>query len=129
MPECQNAKITILQNNNSTQLSLSAIVIFSGGSSSGEGVLVASAASPFGIGNDIGGSIRIPATMCGIFGLKPTNFPNHTLPVDGLVPDFSAYCISTCIAATLQWPVGSICRRFAIGSFGSFNFVIFFYFE
>jgi Asp-tRNA(Asn)/Glu-tRNA(Gln) amidotransferase A subunit family amidase len=46
---------------------------------------------PFGIGNDIGGSIRIPATMCGIFGLKPTNFPDHTLPVDGLVPDFSAY--------------------------------------
>jgi Asp-tRNA(Asn)/Glu-tRNA(Gln) amidotransferase A subunit family amidase len=62
-----------------------------GGSSSGEGALVASAASPFGIGNDIGGSIRIPATMCGIFGLKPTNFPDHTLPVDGLVPDFSAY--------------------------------------
>jgi Asp-tRNA(Asn)/Glu-tRNA(Gln) amidotransferase A subunit family amidase len=53
--------------------------------------LVASAASPFGIGNDIGGSIRIPATMCGIFGLKPTNFPDHTLPVDGLVPDFSGY--------------------------------------
>jgi len=43
-----------------------------GGSSGGEGVLVASGASPFGIGTDIGGSIRIPSAWCGIAGLKPT---------------------------------------------------------
>jgi len=43
-----------------------------GGSSGGEGALVAACASPFGVGTDIGGSTRIPAYMCGVFGHKPT---------------------------------------------------------
>lgn len=43
-----------------------------GGSSGGEGVVLASGLSPLGIGTDIGGSIRIPAAWCGITGLKPT---------------------------------------------------------
>jgi Asp-tRNA(Asn)/Glu-tRNA(Gln) amidotransferase A subunit family amidase len=43
-----------------------------GGSSGGEGALNAAAASPFGIGNDLGGSIRVPASYSGIYGLKPT---------------------------------------------------------
>ena len=44
----------------------------SGGSSGGEGVLVSTGASPLGIGSDIGGSIRIPSSFCGIVGFKPT---------------------------------------------------------
>ncbi|XP_056007091.1 vitamin D3 hydroxylase-associated protein-like isoform X2 [Ostrea edulis] len=43
-----------------------------GGSSGGEGALIAAGGSILGIGTDIGGSIRIPANMCGICGLKPT---------------------------------------------------------
>jgi hypothetical protein len=43
-----------------------------GGSSGGEGVLLATQSSALGIGTDIGGSIRIPSHFCGIFGLKPT---------------------------------------------------------
>ena len=43
-----------------------------GGSSGGEGALIASQGSPLGIGTDIGGSIRIPAHFCGICGLKPS---------------------------------------------------------
>lgn len=41
-----------------------------GGSSGGEGALVASAATGFGIGSDMGGSIRIPSLYCGIYGHK-----------------------------------------------------------
>jgi fatty acid amide hydrolase len=43
-----------------------------GGSFGGEGALIAARGAPLGIGSDIGGSIRIPAHFCGIFGFKPT---------------------------------------------------------
>jgi len=44
----------------------------SGGSSGGEGAAVGSGGSPFGLGADIGGSIRIPAFFNGVFGHKPS---------------------------------------------------------
>ncbi|XP_068156367.1 fatty-acid amide hydrolase 2-A [Drosophila tropicalis] len=58
----------------------------SGGSSGGEGSLNGAGASLFGVGSDIGGSIRIPSLFCGVFGHKPTgkvvtvegHFPNST---------------------------------------------------
>ncbi|KAL1863254.1 hypothetical protein Plec18170_000086 [Paecilomyces lecythidis] len=43
-----------------------------GGSSGGEGALVAMRGSVIGVGTDIAGSIRIPALCCGTFGFKPT---------------------------------------------------------
>lgn len=49
-----------------------------GGSSGGEGALVGSGASVFGVGSDILGSIRIPAAFCGTVGFKP-----HSKAVDG----------------------------------------------
>lgn len=44
-----------------------------GGSSGGEAGLVAGRCSPIGIGNDIGGSIRVPSAFCGCYSLKPTS--------------------------------------------------------
>ncbi|OQD79391.1 hypothetical protein PENANT_c052G06155 [Penicillium antarcticum] len=46
--------------------------ITAGGSSGGEGCLVALRGSPLGVGTDIAGSIRIPALCCGLVGFKPT---------------------------------------------------------
>lgn len=43
-----------------------------GGSSGGEGALVASGGSVIGIGTDVGGSIRYPAHCCGLVGFKPS---------------------------------------------------------
>jgi fatty acid amide hydrolase 2 len=54
-----------------------------GGSSGGEGALVGAGAAPFGIGSDIGGSVRIPAAFCGTFGHKPSH---GLLPLTGHYP-------------------------------------------
>ncbi|MET0341681.1 MAG: amidase [Polyangiales bacterium] len=43
-----------------------------GGSSTGAGVAVSVGLVPFAVGGDGGGSIRIPAALCGVYGLKPS---------------------------------------------------------
>ncbi len=72
-----------------------------GGSSGGEGAAVGSGASPFGLASDIGGSIRVPALFCGVFGHKPSA---------GLVPNTGMYPPSSAENSRLLG-VGPLARR------------------
>lgn len=73
----------------------------SGGSSGGEAALMASCASPFGLGSDAAGSVRLPAHFCGISALKPTS---GRLPRTGHVPAAGGW-IET------LWQIGPMARR------------------
>jgi Asp-tRNA(Asn)/Glu-tRNA(Gln) amidotransferase A subunit family amidase len=55
-----------------------------GGSSGGAAAAIASGMTPFDIGTDLSGSIRIPSAYCGVFGLKPTE---KRVSLNGVVPD------------------------------------------
>ena len=52
----------------------------SGGSSGGAGASVAAGLTPFALGTDGGGSVRIPSALCGLFGIKGAVRPGADLP-------------------------------------------------
>ena len=77
----------------------------SGGSSGGEGAVIGAGASIFGIGSDIGGSIRVPAAFCGVFGHKPSD---RIVPMTGhypLYPDTAADVVGAKYPFTVLGPL------------------------
>jgi amidase len=73
----------------------------SGGSSGGEAALIAACGSPFGLGSDAAGSVRLPAHYCGIASLKPTS---GRLARTGHVPPPGGWL-------EMVWQIGPMARR------------------
>jgi amidase len=73
----------------------------SGGSSGGEAALIAACGSPFGLGSDAAGSVRLPAHFCGIASLKPTS---GRLARTGHVPAAGGWL-------EMVWQIGPMARR------------------
>jgi amidase len=73
----------------------------SGGSSGGEAALIAACGSPFGLGSDAAGSVRLPAHYCGITALKPTS---GRLARTGHVPPAGGWVESL-------WQIGPMARH------------------
>ena len=72
-----------------------------GGSSGGESALIAAGGSPFGLGSDAAGSVRVPAHFCGISSLKPTS---GRLARTGHVPGAGGWL-------EMVWQIGPMARR------------------
>jgi amidase len=73
-----------------------------GGSSSGPAAAVALGEADIGLGSDTGGSVRIPASCCGLYGIRPTHGAISLAGVQPLAPSFDTVGWLTRDAATLR---------------------------
>lgn len=77
-----------------------------GGSSSGSASAVALGRADIGLGTDTGGSIRVPASYCGLYGLRPTHGRVSLEGAVPLAPSFDTAGVLTRDAATLRLAMG-----------------------
>ncbi len=82
-----------------------------GGSSSGSASAVAGGLVDFALGSDTGGSVRIPSSFCGLYGLRPTH---NRIPLEGILEQSASF-------DTIGWFAGdaSVLARAGAVLFGS----------
>jgi amidase len=73
-----------------------------GGSSSGSAVAVAAGLADLGLGTDTGGSVRVPASFCGLFGWRPSHGRVSLKGVVRFAPSYDTVGLLACDAARLQ---------------------------
>jgi amidase len=73
-----------------------------GGSSSGSAVAVAASEVDFALGTDTGGSIRVPASNCGVWGMRPSHGRISTAGVNPLAPSFDTVGVFARSGETLR---------------------------
>ena len=71
-----------------------------GGSSGGSAALVAAGILPMAHGDDAGGSLRVPAGLCGVFGYKPSN--RRSTPAWPDAPGFAALVVEHCMSRSVR---------------------------
>lgn len=79
--------------------------LMAGGSSSGEAALIAMRGSPLGIGTDFGGSIRVPAALNGLYGLRPSS---GRLPYQGMANSNDGHSIVHSVLGPMSTSVASL---------------------
>ncbi len=79
--------------------------LLTGGSSSGEAALIALRGSPMGIGTDYAGSIRVPASLNGLYGLRPSS---GRLPYQGAANSNDGHNIMSSVLGPMSTSVGAL---------------------
>lgn len=91
---------------------------FTGGSSSGSASAVASEWVDFAVGSDTGGSVRVPASYCGIFGIRPSHNFDLLSGVHAMAKDFDTVGLFARDSQTL-YDAGKVLYKKATRKLGS----------